>query len=158
MSEYMKMVQDSVKSGANENVMWHAVEVADDLLTDIKEKDPARYDQFMRKMSEVLFGHHYGEELARKEVSRMFHKDKDGNIIRGAHWEPDQVKDAWDFREFSDKVNKYDMFVAANAFWHDFSTSFDDDQVLEAAYLFFFADDDFDGDDKVWKYMGTMCN
>lgn len=153
MSDYMKMVRESVKSGANQDVMWHAVEVADNLLCDIKDSHPELYDEYMRKMSAAIFGYHYTEELAKSDVEKMFHTDSTGKRISGQHWTPEQVEEAWVSKKFPTGANKWDKYVAANAIWHDLSKEFDDGQVLNVAHAIFFADEDSDNNGKVWKYM-----
>lgn len=153
MSDYMKMVRESVKSGANQDVMWHAVEVADNLLCDIKESHPDLYDEYMRKMSAAIFGCHYTEDLAKADVDKMFHTDTTGKKIMGPHWNADQVEQVWSAKKFPTGTNKWDKFVAANAFWHDLSNEFEDDEILEIAHSIFFADEDSDNNGKVWKYM-----
>jgi hypothetical protein len=37
--------------------------------------------------------------------------------------------------------------------WHDMRKAFADDQVLTIAWLFFFADEDYKGEGKVWQFM-----
>ena len=149
----MKMVRDSVKSGANEQVMWHAVEVADNMLSEIKESHPERYDYYMRQMTQALFGCHYTESIAMSDVDDMHHTDSNGEVVSGLYWTPDQVEEAWVGKPFPKGTTKFDKFVAANAIWHDLNGEFDDEQILDIAYRIFFADEDSNLEGKVWKYM-----
>jgi hypothetical protein len=54
---------------------------------------------------------------------------------------------------FPSGVNKWDKWVAFNAAYADFCKKFDDDQILEIGYLFYFADTDFSKEGKIWLYM-----
>ena len=55
---------------------------------------------------------------------------------------------------FPSGVNKWDKLVAYNAAYADWSKKFDDAQILDIAYLFYFADEDWKHPStKVWDYM-----
>ncbi len=152
----MKMVRESVKSGSNEQVMWHAVEVAEDLLQEVKESHPDKYDHYMRKMSEALFGCHYNEALAMEDVDAMCHTNENGEKIQGRYWSPEQVEAAWAGKKFPEGTTKFDRFVAANAMKHDLANILEDEQILDVAYAIFFADEDSDLEGKVWKYISAF--
>lgn len=153
MTDFMSMVRESVKNGANQDVMWNAVSVADEILDEIKKTHPEKYDHYMREMSEALFGCHYTESLAMADVEKMHHTNKEGQVMEGNYWTPEQVEEAWAGKKFPKGTTKYDKWVISNAIWHDTSNFLDDKQVLEVAYNLFFADEDSNLDGKVWKYM-----
>ncbi|MGN0929851.1 MAG: hypothetical protein ACI4N3_04385, partial [Alphaproteobacteria bacterium] len=54
--------------------------------------------------------------------------------------------------KFPSGVNEWDVFVAANMFHSDLCKKFDDKQVLDAMYAFFFSDEDWKGTSKVFDY------
>jgi hypothetical protein len=56
-------------------------------------------------------------------------------------------------KSINKSVTKWDKFVAANAFWHDLSNDFTDEQIICATYKFWFADEDWHSDGKIWDYM-----
>lgn len=153
MGEYKKMVESAVKIGKGEKAMWRAVEVADNLLDKLHDEHPEEFDKYMRRMSEAVNGCHYTEELAKKDVEQMHHTGKDGMAHHGSHWSAEEIEAATNGKQFPQGTTKWDKFVAYNAAWHDFNKKFDDAQVLDIAYLFFFGDEDYEGDGKVWKYM-----
>lgn len=155
MTEFMKMVRDSVSSGSNEQVMWHAVEVAEDLLQEVKESHPEKYDHYMRKMSEALFGCHYNEALAMEDVDAMCHTNENGEKIQGRYWSPEQVEAAWAGKKFPEGTTKFDRFVAANFCWHRFTGYLDDEVVLNVAYKLFFPEDG-EKSVNVWKFIAIL--
>jgi hypothetical protein len=79
----------------------------------------------------------------------------DGSKLRGQYWDCEQVYEAYRGMGISipSEVTKLDLYVAANAAKHDFGSKFSDEQVLEIAYLFYFADEDFPTNDKIFRYM-----
>ena len=156
MSEFMKMVRESVKNGSDEQIMWKSVEVADEMLCDIKESHPEQYDHYMRKMTEALFGCHYNEAMAMEDVEKMHHTNKNGEVVSGCYWTPEQVEEAWEGKKFPTGTTKFDKFIAANAIWHDLDNVLEPEQILDVAYNIFFADEDSNLDGKVWKYISAF--
>lgn len=149
------MVESAVKNGKSEKAMWKAVEVADCLLIKLQDEHPDEYAMYMRKMNEAINGCHYQEDIAKKDVEAMYHTGEDGKSYTGAHWSADDVEAATYDKSFPQGTTRWDKYVAYNAAWHDFSNKFDDNQVLDIAYMFFFKDEDYDGEGKIWKYMST---
>jgi hypothetical protein len=58
-------------------------------------------------------------------------------------------------RSFPEGATDYDKWVAYNAAYADFCKQCSDSEILNIAYLFYFADEDAP-DGKVWKYMNAM--
>ena len=151
--DYKKMITAYAKGGGDEKKMWETVDITAEAMNYIKEQNPGKHDCLMRKLSESLYGKHYSEELARADVEKMHHSGKDGVIHRGAHWSPEEVEAALSDKSINKSVTKWDKFVAANAFWHDLSNDFTDEQIICATYKFWFADEDWHSDGKIWDYM-----
>ena len=84
----------------------------------------------------------------------MHHTDTNGTVHTGVHWTVEQIESATTSKKFPEGTTKWDKFVAYNATWHDLSREFTDEQILKAAYLLWFADDDWHTDGKIWDYMG----
>ena len=152
--DYKKMITDYAKAGGSEEKMWESVDITEMAMDYIKEKDPDKYECLMRKLHESLYGKHYTEELAMHEVSKMHSTDADGTKHVGAHWTMEQVAAATSGWTLPKGTTKCDVFVGANAFWHDLHKKFTDEQILTATYLFWFADEDWNSDGKIWDYMG----
>ena len=154
MMTYKTMVQEARQTGrTNETAMWASIEAVDDMLEEMREQYPEKYWKFMRKAHEQLYGSHYDMQFANHDISRMHSTDAHGREQVGAHWTREEVVQAWAGRTFPQGTTDCDKWVAANAFWHDLRKHFDDAQILQAAFLFFFSDEDYKGDGKVWAYM-----
>ena len=151
--DYKKMITDYAKNGGDEKKMWASVDVTSEAMEYLQEVAPEKYDCLMRKLHESLYGKHYSEELAMQEVSHMHSTGADGVKSTGAHWTMEQVEAATASKAFPKGTTKGDRFVAYNATFHDLHRKFTDEQILEIAYLFWFADEDWKSDGKIWDYM-----
>lgn len=154
MNNYRTMVETAVKNGSGEKAMWASVNVTSEVMEYLKEKDQSMYNHFMRKSYEAMCGKHYNRFFAEEDVSKLHYTNKDGEERHGAHWTLEQVLEATDGYEYPEGTTEYDRYVAYNAAYADFSKKFDDEQVLCIGYLFFFADEDWKGEGKIWSYMG----
>ena len=94
------------------------------------------------------------EKFARYDVEKMWHIAKDGIKHEGEHWNMSQARQVMREHGLASPINEYDVYVALNAFWHDLSCVItDEDELIEAAIKFWFKDEDFEGDCKIWWYM-----
>lgn len=152
--DYKKMIEAYANNGGSEEKMWESVAVTEMAMDYIKEADPDKYACLMRKLSESLYGKHYDEEMAHADVAKMHYIDRNGAEKHGAHWTVEEVETATAGKQFPKGTTKYDLFVAYNSQYADYCTKFTDEQILEGAYLFWFADKDWDGEGKIWDYMG----
>ena len=121
--------------------------------TMMKAAHEDKYWALMRDVFGILTDGHYNEEFATHDVSGIEYTDRAGAKHKGAHWSMEQVKEATKDYKFPAGVNEWDIFVAANALYADLCKRFDDKQVLDAMHSFFFADEDWPGNNKVWHYM-----
>ena len=153
--DYKKMIEDYAKNGGSEAKMWESVAITAEMFDYIKETNPEKYECFMRKQHEILYGKHYDESLAMYEVEKMHSTGADGTKRQGAYWTAEQIEKAMEGMTFPKGTTKWDKFVAFNAFAHDLGRKFDDAQILDAAYLFWFADEDWKSSGKVWDYMSA---
>lgn len=150
---YKKMIEEARKTGrANEEAMWRSVENVEELLEEIKEHHPDMYHHFIRKEHEALNGPHFDCHFAKHTVEGLEYTDAEGVRQTGAHWTPEQVEAAWARKAFKPGTTPWDKYVGANAMYADLCKEFSDEDVLKAAYLFYFADEDWRGDGKVWQY------
>ena len=152
--DVMELVQKYGK-GQGEAKMWASVAVLSEALEPMKETDKEAYWCTLRKMYGVMSDGHYNEEFAMYDVSMIEYTGRNGEKKRGGYWSADQVEDATRGYRFPSGVNKWDKFVAFNLMYSDLCKKMDDAQVLEAAYLFYFADEDWPGGSstKVWDYI-----
>lgn len=151
---YKKMIEEARVAGkANEQAMWAEIDHVAELLGEIKSEHPEMYWEYIRKAHENMYGSHYTPEFAEYDIEQMHSTDASGVRHTGAHWTKQQVLSVWSGKLFPTGTTDCDKWVAANALWHDLHKKFNDEQVLEAAYLFFFADEDYTTNGKVWDYM-----
>lgn len=153
--EYKQMILDARKKGlTNENKMWESIASINEGLVLLEQSHPDMYWKLMREQARIMFDGHYTEEFAKYDIDKMHSTDKAGAKHRGAHWSKEEVLAATASKTFPTGVTADDKWVAYNAMWHDLNSKFDDAQILDAAYLFFFADEDWaHPGTKVWDYM-----
>ena len=151
--DYKKMITDYATNGGDEKKMWASVDVTEMAMEYIKEKDPEKYECLMRKLHEALYGKHYCEEFALHDVAQMHSTGADGTKHVGAHWTVDQIEAATKGLTFPAGTTKWDKFVAFNAFANDLGGVLTDEQILKAAYAFWFDDEDWKEEGKIWDYM-----
>jgi hypothetical protein len=155
---YKEMIEEARKSGkADEAKMWKSVEQVDELLCIVKEQDKQKYYDFLRSLYGTLYNNHYAtKEFADWDVERMESTQKDGTKITGAYWTCEQAVEAVKGMGVTipQAVTKWDIYVAINAAKHDWGRKFSDEQVLQIGWLFYFDDEDYEGQDKVFRYMG----
>lgn len=147
------MIESYAKNGGDEKKMWASVDVTEEAMEYIRETNPDKYDCLMRKLHEALYGKHYCEESAMHDVANLSYTDASGAKHTGAHWTVEQVESATANKSFPVGTNRWDKYVAYNATYADLNRKFTDAQVLDAAYLFWFADEDWQSEGKIWDYM-----
>lgn len=156
---YLDMMKAAKKNGTfAEKQMWDSVESVSELLDNIKDSHPERYWQFLREQAGIMNGCHYDKAWANWDVSQIVYTDRDGKKHTGAYWTPEQVEEATKAMSFPSGTTKYDKFVAFNSFRADTCKVLTDEQVLKAAYQFYFADEDFPKERgaKIWLYMAMV--
>ncbi|MBO7193735.1 MAG: hypothetical protein J6V47_05560 [Bacteroidaceae bacterium] len=154
---YKKMLEQARQDGVtSEKTMWASIENINELLELVEEHHPDVYKKFMRRQHELLYGPHYNELLAMEAVASIAYTDKDGKRKEGAYWTVEQIEEATRGMSFPAGTTKYDKYVAFNSFRSDVCKKLDDTQVLQAGYAFYFADEDYIGQGKIWQYMGCV--
>lgn len=149
------MIKSYADAGGDEKKMWASVDVTAEAMEYLEELAPEKHECIMRKLSEALYGKHYSPEFAIADVEKMHSIGADGTKFVGAHWTMDQVETATKDKTFPSGTTKCDKYVAYNATWHDLRKKFTDEQVLQVAYLFWFADEDWHTSGKIWDYMSS---
>lgn len=164
MGRYYDMVKANYNKLRNDDsVMWGNVEMWDKHLEEMREHHPDKYWEIMRNTHEMMYGKHYNKEYAEWEVEQMHHKGKDGKAYKGEHWSYEQTTEVMSgYRNvLPPEITPCDFYVALNAQWHDyhcvtmklFATEAEVDKaIIEGAVAFWFMDDDWGNNDKVWEY------
>lgn len=151
---YREMVDHAKKAGVtNEKTMWESIDSFSELLDDLKESHPDMYWEFMRKQHGIMYKGHYDEQFALWDVGKMHYTNKAGEKKQGAYWTAEQIESATAGMKFPPGTTKWDKYVAFNAAWSDFSKDFSDADVLKIGYDFYFADEDWGDDTKIWEYI-----
>lgn len=151
---YREMVDHAKKAGVtNEHTMWESIDSFSELLDELKESHPQMYWEFMRKQHGIMFHNHYDEDFAVWDVSQMYHTDKNGDKKYGAYWTIEQIESATSGMKFPAGTTKWDKFVAMNASKHDWGKDYDDAEIIRLGYEFYFADEDWGDDTKIWDYI-----
>ena len=155
--DYKSMIAEAKSKGlTSEEKMWESIKQLGESLAIIKESNPEMYWNIMRTQHGIMFNRHYSEEFAKHDVDQIFYTDADGKEHEGAYWTMDEIKDILQKHKHPSDVNIYDAFVAYNVMYADLNKKFSDEQIVDAAYLFFFMDEDWSDEDdttKIWDYM-----
>ena len=144
--------------GKGESVMWDTTKLVSDFIKPMKETNKKEYWNLMRKVYGLMSGGHYDEVWANHDVSQIEYTDNEGKKHTGAYWTCEQIEEATKGMTFPSGTTKYDKFVAFNFAKSDFCKKFDDSQVLQIGYLFFFSDEDWSSEGKgsstkTWEYI-----
>lgn len=147
----------------DESVMWGSIAIIDALLEELAEHHKERYWEVMRDTHELMHGKHFDREYAEWQVEKMHHKGKDGRVYKGERWSHDDTTAVMaKYRNvLPPEVTPCDFYVALNAEWHDyicwakekFATEAEaEGAIIEMAVRFWFQDEDWGDNDKVWEY------
>ena len=151
------MIEQARKDGvASEKVMNASVDNIDHLLKQLKEAHPDVYNAFMTKQHELMYGPHYNELFATMTVAGIEYTDVEGKSHKGEYWSVGEVEDATRGLTFPQGTTVWDKYVAYNAMKSDLCKVAGDKDILSAAYAFYFADEDYRGEGKIWRYMQCM--
>lgn len=154
--EFYELIEKYGK-GASNDKMKELTMILSDFLAPMKQVHKEKYWGLMRDVFGLLNDCHYNEEFAEHDVSNMEYTNKQGEKRKGAYWTAEQLKEATKEYKFPSGVNEWDIFVAFNAMHADTCKKLDDKQILDAAYSFFFNDEDWDKSGKsatkIWHYM-----
>lgn len=151
---YKNMIEQARKDGVvNEKAMNASVESIDQLLAQLKDVHPDVYSAFIAKQHEIMYGPHYNELFATIAVAGIEYTDADGKSHKGEYWSIAEIEEATRGLTFPQGTTKYDKYVAYNVMKSDLCKGNDDKAILNDAYNFFFADEDYRGQGKIWRYM-----
>lgn len=137
---------------ASERILQVTSEVMEGVLVRLADLDQEGYWDCMREVHEVMCGPHYNEMWAERDVRGLEYTDRSGKRMRGAHWTKEEVRAVMSGKVFGQGVTECDKWVAANVMYADLGRVMDEGDVIEAAFAFFFADEDSE-DGKIWRYM-----
>ena len=150
---------DIVKGAdGDEDMMWEGVKRVSELVDELKETNPEKAAEFLEQEYLAMNGKHFNETLAKVTVADMWHKDPNGNTVKGEAVTPQDAQTLLTGKtdEYA-KKHYWDAYVAANGFMHDLGKAgLPKSEIMSAAKAFWFNDDDReDPSHKVaWYYLG----
>lgn len=114
------------------------------------------YEDFHRARGykrDAMQGGHFDEFTAKEIVSKMYHYEND-KLIEGEHFSMHKAQEACMKHKdhLMHEVKPCDMYIAINAFYHDFISLFrswfgvsTDEKIILLAITFWFKDEDYQG-------------
>lgn len=155
---YKDMLMEAKKKGlTNENKMWESVAAMGPMLEIMEHEHPDEYWSFLRNQHELMYGPHFDPQFSEQAVGAMHSMGSDGKRAEGPHWSKADVIAATAKDVFPPGTTDCDKYVAYNAAWHDLHRGFSDPEILKAAHLLYFDDDDAPAG-KIWKHwVGMMA-
>lgn len=147
---YCDIIKQSPKG--SEKIMWGSVKRVSDFFEKQREKDPDEVRKFLKSEYIALNGKHINQHVAMQLVADMHHSDG-VNSVKGELVYPETAE-----KELLKGENKgdewyWDAYVAANAMMHDLAnTGLNESEIMNVARHFFFHDDDYSEENKVFSY------
>ena len=146
---YCDIVKQSPNGG--EKGRWSGVKRVSDFLEKQREKDPDEVRKFLKKEYIAMNGKHLNQHVAMQLVADMHHSEG-VNTVKGELVSPEAAQELIKGEGKGDEWY-WDAYVAANAMMHDLAnTGLSDAQIMNVARHFFFHDEDFSDENKVFCY------
>lgn len=151
---FKDMLEKAKANGVTgEKIMWGSIDSLNKMFCVMEKEHPDMFWEIMREQHGIMYNNHYDEEFAEWDVSQIRYTNREGKEQRGAYWTVEQIEQATTGMKFPTGTNKWDKYVAFNITHSDFCKKFEDADILNIAYSFFFADEDWGSNTKIWEYM-----
>lgn len=159
--KYIQLIEQARSHGmATEKKMREALELLSCDLKKMAADSPALYQGLLRNQHAVFYDRHYSEAMANHDVNQLVYSDYDDEgcpIGKGNHWSCVRIAELTKDLKFHPKVNDWDKYVAFNAMYADLCANMSEEEIIKAAYAFFFCDTDWqpmeDDCTKIWDYV-----
>lgn len=158
---YLDLIKQAKAHGVtSEKKMWASIEALSNDLAPLATVPDASasglYWRILRNQHAIMYDRHYSEKFANHDVNQIRYIDHKGEERTGPHWTRTEISEATANMKFHPKVNDWDKYVAFNSMYADLCAEMTDDEILRAAYLFYFNDKDWQPDEddctKIWDY------
>lgn len=158
---YKQMIEQARAQGmATEKKMWEAIDTLSTDLLVLEQNNPKLYWHILRHQHAVLYGRHYSEKMANHDVNALVYSgvydDEGMSSGMGAHWSRSKVEELTKEMKFHPQVNPWDKYVAFNSMYADLCAYMQEENIIKAAYAFYFCDDDWQPCEndctKIWDY------
>lgn len=154
-----EIISKAKKKGLSEETYIKSLECMSKALEELKGLDAKSYWRHMRKLHGIVFDRHYDEEWATRDVEQLEYVNAEGQEKDGPHWTKHDVLSLTETLAFPNTVNEWDKYVAFNAAYSDFCSDkgFTENDIIMIGYLFYFKDEDWPTNTKVWDYFYSKC-
>lgn len=162
----MTLFELTKKYGADlgEDMMWRTVRIISDAVE--AEMPEEKQHLLMRKIYAAMSDHHYNEELAHEDVSKMYYTDADGRKHYAPYWPEDAVQSIYeDYKDEIPDYNFWDFFVVMNMcksddwcmlkrWFPNYNESELTEKITEMS-IAWLSDEDWPTKTKIWDYMSA---
>ena len=146
---YSDIVKQSFAKG--EARMWKGIDRVSDFFEKQREKDPDGVRKFLKSEYIAMNGKHLNQHEAMRLVADMHHSEG-VNTVKGELVRPEAAQELINGEDKGEEWY-WDAYVAANAMMHDLAnTGLNNAQIMNVARHFFFHDEDFSDENKVFWY------
>ena len=135
-----------MKERATKEDLNEAVEIADMLLSDMKESKPDFYDHIVSRLYERVYGKKLTEEYSKKIVSCM--------EPFGEHWNIEQVKGV--MSQYGISLDPVDFYTVMNMAYNDYHELFEENLDMYIKYSKMFIEDKDAKEGKVYTYFTSV--
>lgn len=136
-----EMIDAIINRGRSED-MYKLNEMLDELICDLKEKNPKLYHQYKKEIYETAYGKVITEEKAKHIVSKM--------LPFGEHFTMDDANMMKD--RYSIRYSLVDIYLVANSLYNDYHELIDENDEMYAKMTKLWLNDADSVDDKVYEY------
>ena len=168
MEHFKHIISGYNLSNISSNELLGAISCFHPIFDHIENKDKAIFWKAMKDFHEYVRGAHFDEMYAKYQVSTMHHTKHGGSICTGEVYTMENAKLIYEkhVRNSGSSYNCYDVYVAINAQYHDYSNLYMtwhenltheqlDEKIINSAIVFWFKDED-SGEGKVWNYFKNI--
>lgn len=136
-----EMLETVVERGKRED-MYKLNEMLDNLICDLKTKDPKMYHEYKDDLYELAFGKKISDQMAYDWVHNMKPEHE--------HWTLDETTSA--MRKMGYNCDRLEFYVVANMMYNDFYEVVKDNQELALSMAYLWLDDEDAKEGKLYNY------
>ncbi len=153
---YCDIIKTSPSGG--EKGMWESVKRVSDFLEKMCEEHPAEVKCFLKEEYIAMNGKHLNKSVAKRLVDGMYHTDDNGKRVEGEMVGCEEAHELLMVAKSEEDPLFWDGYVILNAVMHDLAKMHDlsTKQIANIAKCFFFNDEDFSDENKVFWYFEWM--
>lgn len=155
MSSMTDIIHNARKEyNLTEEDMWKSIKILDRLLAVVEGMDKQEAERAKISFIDITNKGHFPLDFAAEIVAKLHSKG-----AKGEHWTIEQIDTTAKQLglPFAANITSGDKLYAFNSFWHDMRANGDsEEKIFTDAFLFYFDDEDFEGNSKPWKYYKGM--